>query len=66
MLLNRWENVNTRRGGEVAFRHSERPAGVSFREIDQMAGEVDGLAALEVARVMDRGSKRIKRRVGVL
>jgi acyl-CoA synthetase (AMP-forming)/AMP-acid ligase II len=41
MLLNRWENVNTRRGGEVAFRHSERPAGVSFREIDQMAGEVD-------------------------
>lgn len=25
----------------MAFRHSERPAGVSFREIDQMAGEVD-------------------------
>lgn len=41
MLLNRWENVNTRRGGEVAFWHPERPAGVSFREIDQMAGDVD-------------------------
>jgi acyl-CoA synthetase (AMP-forming)/AMP-acid ligase II len=41
MLRNRWENVNTRRGGEVAFWHPERPAGVSFREIDQMAGEVD-------------------------
>ena len=41
MLLNRWENVNTRRGSEVAFWHPECPSGVSFREIDQMAGKVD-------------------------
>ena len=34
--------------------------------VEQMAGEVEGPAALEVARAMDRGSKRIKRRVGVL
>lgn len=41
MLLNRWENVNTRRGDDLAFRHPERPTGVSFREIDEMAREVD-------------------------
>lgn len=34
--------------------------------VETMAGEVDGLAALEVARAMDRASKRIKRRVGAL
>ena len=32
--------------------------------VEQMAGEVDGLAALDVARAMDSASKRIKRRVG--
>ena len=34
--------------------------------VEQMVGEVAGPAALEVARAMDRGSKRIKRWMGVL
>ncbi len=41
MLLSRWNEIIAHRGCEVAFWHPERPEGVSFREIDQMAGYVD-------------------------
>jgi len=41
MLLNRWNHIVSRRRDEVAFWHPGETAGITFGEIDKMAGEID-------------------------
>lgn len=41
MLLDCWDEVVARRGGDIAVWHPARPDGISFGEIDERSGELE-------------------------
>ena len=49
MLLNCWNEAVARHGGRVAAWHPGQPTGLTFGEIDRMAGEVDVSGGFVVA-----------------